>query len=398
MKHTGQNNSEKTYLNALSHVFPVTRQEHIRILTEVGSAKAFYECPAAYLKGYLQPAELKRLQSFRDTQDPERLYQELEKKGISHTGYGCPDYPEELLQIPGAPLSLYYRGDLPDPEKPCVAIIGARACSAYGKHTAEHFAEVLVRYGVQIVSGLAMGVDGIAQGAAVRAGGRSFGVLGSGVDVIYPQSNRNLYDTLVGGRGGVLSEYPPGTQAKPAFFPPRNRIISGLSDILLVVEAREKSGTMITVDMALEQGKEIFAVPGRVTDELSAGCHKLIKQGAALAASPTDLLESLEKILASRQAAKRGKQPENRTKDLQVPEENTWKKSAVPPGLSPEEKNLWNYLGPDPKETEEIWQEMCEHKENPGEIRELMVLLMSLYAAGYVEREEGGFHLKQDLL
>jgi DNA processing protein len=204
--------------------------------------------------------------------------------------------------------------------------------------------------------------------------------------VIYPQSNRRLYDVLIGGSGGVLSEYPPGTAAQPAYFPPRNRIISALSDILLVVEAREKSGTMITVDMALEQGREIYAIPGRIVDELSAGCHRLIRQGAGLASSPADLLEELSKKRPL-PAVDTG-QSKNRFGDASSV------KAPVPPGLTPEEKTLWNYLSEDPKETEEIFAEMAKMGDHPMEIRELMVHLMGLYARGFLTREEGGFRKK----
>ena len=139
---------------------------------------------------------------------------------------------------------------------------------------------------------MARGVDGIAQNAALAAGGTSFGVLGCGVDICYPQENREVYEALAG-RGGLISEYPPGTQPIANFFPMRNRIISALSDALVVVEARKKSGTQITVDMALEQGREVFAVPGRASDRLSDGCNYLISQGAGVAISAEDVLDRL---------------------------------------------------------------------------------------------------------
>ncbi len=381
--------SELIYFHALSTCFVVTRDVHIRLLREFGSAKTFYEAPAAWLKEYLQPREIKALEELRGKTDPEVSYEKIRRQGICHVGYGLAGYPEKLLEIPGAPLSLYYRGSLPDATEPSVAIIGARVCSSYGKHTAELFADRLAAKGVSVISGMAMGIDGIAQSAAIRAGGKSYGVLGCGVDVVYPQSNRRLYDALINGAGGVLSEYPPGTAAQPAYFPPRNRIISALADILLVVEAREKSGTMITVDMALEQGREIYAVPGRIVDELSAGCHRLIRQGAGLASAPADLLEELEK--------KHRLEPAGTGSSSAFREQNADAyavKAPVPPGLSPEEKNLWNHLSEEPKEVEEIFEELKKTGEGALEIRELMVLLMSLYAKGFLTREEGGFRKK----
>lgn len=153
---------------------------------------------------------------------------------------------------------------------------------------------------------MARGIDGIGQTAALDVGGSSFAVLGSGVDVCYPARNRRLYERLRE-RGGVLSEYPPGTPALSRNFPPRNRIVSGLADAVVVVEAREKSGTLITVDMALEQGKEVYAVPGRVTDALSSGCNRLVKLGAAMLLDPEELAEELRGICGRRDLAVREK-------------------------------------------------------------------------------------------
>ncbi|HOO29321.1 MAG TPA: DNA-processing protein DprA, partial [Lachnospiraceae bacterium] len=202
-------------------------------------------------------------------------------------------YPKKLRQISGYPFAVFVKGRLPDEKAGSVAIIGARNCSEYGRSMARYFGEELARSGVQVISGMAYGVDGIGQMCALEAGGYSCGILGCGVDVCYPASNQTLYARLAK-QGGLLSEYCPGTPPVARQFPPRNRIISGLSDIVLVVEARKKSGTLITVDMALEQGKEILVVPGRVTDPLSSGCNSLLKQGASPVTEPSDVLALLE--------------------------------------------------------------------------------------------------------
>lgn len=202
------------------------------------------------------------------------------------------EFPEKLRGIPNAPHGIYVKGRLPDPEKKTVSIIGARNNSEYGRGAAEYFAKELSKHGVQIVSGMARGIDGISQSAALASGGSSFGVLGCGIDVIYPPENRKLYETILE-KGGIISEYPPGMSPRAALFPQRNRIISAFSDILLVIEARQKSGTSITVRCALEQGRDIFAVPGRITDPLSHGCNKLIADGAGIATCPGDILEAL---------------------------------------------------------------------------------------------------------
>lgn len=206
-----------------------------------------------------------------------------------------PGYPARLRGIPDAPFLLYVKGRFPREDKPAVAVIGARACSAYGKAVARSFAGGLAAKGVQIISGMARGIDGIGQESALEAGGETYAVLGSGVDVCYPAEHRELYDQIPV-RGGIISEYLPGTEPQPVFFPERNRIISGLADLVLVIEARKRSGTYITVTQALEQGREVYAVPGRVTDALSDGCNVLIRDGAGIADSVDGIMEALAGI------------------------------------------------------------------------------------------------------
>ena len=203
-----------------------------------------------------------------------------------------PEFPEKLRFINNPPEGIYYKGRLPDPSKPSVAIIGARDCSQYGASMARYFAEALSDAGVQIISGMARGIDGIAQKAAVDAGHPSFGILGNGLDVIYPKQNKELFENILD-KGGLISEFPPGTAALARNFPSRNRIISALSDLILVVESKIKSGTSITVKRAIEQGKDVFAIPGRLSDPLSTGCLKLIEDGAGIALSPASILEGM---------------------------------------------------------------------------------------------------------
>lgn len=202
------------------------------------------------------------------------------------------DYPSKLNDISDPPFQLFYIGDLPDENISAVSIIGARNCSEYGKSVAKYFAKELALNGIQIVSGLASGIDGISQNEAIENGGKSFGILGSGVDICYPNSNIKLYNSLKI-NGGVISEFPVSSKPLAYHFPMRNRIISGLADIVIVVEAREKSGTAITVNMALEQGREVFAVPGRINDALSMGCNKLICEGAGIAKDVDSILDAL---------------------------------------------------------------------------------------------------------
>lgn len=228
----------------------------------------------------------------RKEENAKREYEELQTKGILFYPEYHPFYPVKLRSIPARPFGIFVKGKLPDIRQRSLAIVGARDCSEYGQYVARHFAEKMAQNGVAVISGLARGIDGIAQRAAMEAGGESFGVLGCGADICYPKSNEKLYRMCME-RGGILSTYLPGTPPTPNLFPPRNRIISGLSDGILIIEAREKSGTIITADLALEQGKDVFVIPGRVTDRLSDGCNSLIRQGASLIQSPEQLLEEL---------------------------------------------------------------------------------------------------------
>lgn len=220
-------------------------------------------------------------------------YERMTDRGILFVTIREEAYPQKLSVVSDAPYALYYVGRLPDPGKRSVAVVGARNCSEYGRKMAGEFGDMLAQAGVQVISGMARGIDGIGQRAALDAGGYSLGVFGCGVDICYPTENRKLYERLLA-EGGVCSEYPPGIEPRAVLFPPRNRIISGLCDGVLVVEAKERSGTLITVDMALEQGREVYAVPGRATDALSVGCNKLIRQGAGLVMTPQELLEELQ--------------------------------------------------------------------------------------------------------
>lgn len=201
-------------------------------------------------------------------------------------------YPKRMSALRGMPKALYWRGSLPEEGKAAVAVIGARTCSPYGREMAQWFAGELAAAGVQIISGMARGVDGIAQRAALEHGGKSFAVLGCGTDICYPKENKELYERLLA-EGGIVSEHPAGTPPLACHFPTRNRIISALSDLVLVIEAREKSGTLITVDFALEQGRDVYVLPGRIGDSLSGGCNRLLRQGAGAALEPSDILEAL---------------------------------------------------------------------------------------------------------
>lgn len=207
------------------------------------------------------------------------------------------DYPERLVKIKGTPEKLYLRGKLPDPNKKTVAIVGARNASDYGLTLAKTIARILTLNDVQVVSGLAMGIDTAGHMGAIELEKPTFAVLGCGVDICFPSHNTNVYERILDYGGGIISELEIGTPPLPHNFPLRNRIISGLADVVIVVEARDKSGSLITADYALDQGKTIFACPGRVGDSLSRGTNNLIKQGAYILTSADDVLEHLGLIV-----------------------------------------------------------------------------------------------------
>ena len=203
------------------------------------------------------------------------------------------EYPQKLNNYPKMPEILFVKGNMPDAKKPTAAIVGARACSPYGRIQAFRYAKILSSAGVQIISGMAYGIDAEAHKGALEGGTPTSAVLAGGVDICYPSGNRPLYARILRENGGILSEQPPGMRARNYFFPARNRIISGLADLVLIVEAREKSGSLITAQWALDQGKIVYAVPGPVNEALSMGCHKLIYDGAGIAYSPEILLREL---------------------------------------------------------------------------------------------------------
>lgn len=215
-------------------------------------------------------------------------------EGIRYISREEDAFPEKLLELSDCPKGIYVRGKLPDPKKKTVAIVGARMCSAYGRATASYFARVLAANDVQIISGLALGIDGAAHEGALLANGATFAVMAGSVTKCYPRAHIELYEQMRR-TGGIISEESCECPPLPRLFPKRNRLISALSDIVLVVEAKKKSGSLITADFAAEQGRDIFAVPGRLEDSLSEGCNELIFQGAGIAISPERMLEIMGK-------------------------------------------------------------------------------------------------------
>lgn len=265
-----------------------------KLLEHFGHPSTIYNAPESEIKGILTTGQCKEVIASKNQKKIEASIRKLEKREIYFFHRESQEYPERLAQLYEPPNLLYYIGRLPNFSKPILAIVGARRATIYGRKMAREFAKSLAECGIQIVSGMAAGVDAAGHKGALDANGYTLGVLGGGIDTIYPVENFNLYQQVYQ-MGGVLSEYNMGISPQKGLFPMRNRIISGLSDGIFVTEAGARSGSLITADQGLEQGKDIFALPGRITDCMSRGCNDLISQGAVLVRSPEDIMDIIIK-------------------------------------------------------------------------------------------------------
>ena len=246
------------------------------------------------------------IQSFfeaRSQLDLDGCLAQTTKLGVRILTWESNDYPAYLREIPTAPPLLYVQGSIEEIDRLAVAVVGTRRLTAYGRQVTRDLVMGLVRHGVTIVSGLARGIDAIAHKTALEAGGRTIAVLGSGLDCIYPSEHRSLVKQILAGQGAVISEYGLGVQPEAKNFPPRNRIISGLSLGVIVVEAAERSGALITANFALEQGRDVFAVPGNINSVASQGPNRLIQDGAKLVTSVDDVLDELNLQMVVEQTA-----------------------------------------------------------------------------------------------
>ncbi|MGN0485115.1 MAG: DNA-processing protein DprA [Lachnospiraceae bacterium] len=278
----------------LANIPTIGKQTIHKLLNFFGSAAVVYEATQKQLDTcqILNTKQRAQFEKSRREWNVKQRWETFQKRGIRFVTWEMPQYPKRLRHIYGAPYQLYIRGNLPREDCLTAAIVGARMCTEYGRSMAKEISHALAKEGVSIISGLAFGIDTCGHVGALEAQGETYGVLGCGVDICYPARNKEIYQKIWK-TGGIISEYSPATEPTSRLFPERNRIISGLSDIVIVVEAREKSGSLITSDFALEQGKEIYAVPGRMNDELSKGCNRLIAQGAGIILSPQDFLQEL---------------------------------------------------------------------------------------------------------
>ncbi|HET6419706.1 MAG TPA: DNA-processing protein DprA [Geobacteraceae bacterium] len=275
-------------LKAIPHVGNVTFRRLIERFSSPENVFRASEEELASVRG-LHPDAASSIRN-RDCQaEAEKECRAVAGAGVDIISFLSPQYPKALLQIHDHPPYLYVKGTLRDEER-AIAIVGSRRASAYGMTTAERFARELAAHGIAVVSGMARGIDAASHIGALKVDGRSIGVLGCGIDVIYPKENARLFSGITG-KGALLSEFPMGTEPRPENFPRRNRIISGISMGVLVVEASENSGSLITAQHALEQGREVFAVPGNINYGTCRGSNRLIKQGAKLVERVEDILE-----------------------------------------------------------------------------------------------------------
>ena len=275
--------------NLVSGVGPIRTQD---LLTRFGSLADAWRTQPGRLRQVLDEWTVARLVEVRNRGEVDRTIERMIECGITAVTLQDDDYPELLAEIPAAPPLLYVKGDLLPGDRQAVAIVGTRRMTAYGRDLTASIAAGLARAGVTVVSGLALGVDGAAHQAALDAGGRTLAVKGCGIAHPYPATHRKL-SADIAGAGALIAEYPPDRKPDANNFPARNRLISGLSLATVVIEAPERSGALITVSFAADQGRDVFVVPGDVRSLMSAGCNALLRDGARAVRSAEDILEDL---------------------------------------------------------------------------------------------------------
>jgi DNA processing protein len=293
---------DKPYWVAFKNVSGLGPVRFQRLLDTFGSMKAAWNADTRALSVVLDRRILELVVAQRRSLDVVGEFERLTGEGVEVITLGDDHYPDLLREIAAAPPVLFARGELVPTDRRAVAVVGTRRLTRYGKEMSEAIGRDLARAGVTVVSGLARGVDGIAHAAALEAGGRTIAVLGNGVRRVYPPEHRGLADKIVA-QGAMLSEFHPDAPPDGPNFPARNRLISGLSLGVVVIEAPLRSGALITVDFAADQGRDVFAVPGSVASAASAGCLRILRDGARLVRDADDILEDLRLGEAPRQLA-----------------------------------------------------------------------------------------------
>ena len=327
--------------------------------------RAWFATPAQLASTGVDARTIQSFVETRDRLDLDKVLAEAIASGVTILTWTSPDYPELLSQISAPPPVLFVRGQLEPVDQWAIAVVGTRRLSAYGKVIARELVTGLVANGITIVSGMARGIDAIAHRTALEMNGRTIGVLGSGLDELYPPEHKQLADQIVKGQGAVMSEYALGTLPDGRNFPARNRVISGLSLGVVVIEAGERSGALITSRFAVEQDREVFAVPGNINSPVSIGTNRLIQQGAKLVTGIDDILDELNL--------------------RQVPEQTEFL-SVVP--ASAEEAAILSQLSTDPTHIDEL----CRKSGMPSSMVSGTLTLMEL--KGMVQQVGGMTYVK----
>jgi DNA processing protein len=293
---------ELKYWVAFSGIPGVGRVRIAQLKDHFGSLQDAWNAPEGKLKqAGLDSRSADALVTLRPRISVDDEMERLERHGVDALICEGPAYPSRLKEIYDYPPVLYVRGKLPADDEPCLAIVGTRRPTVYGRQVTEEIVADLARSSITIISGLARGIDSVAHRTALDARGKTVAVFGSGLDIVYPGENANLAKAIVE-HGALVSEYPLGVKPKAENFPLRNRIMSGLSLGVLVVEAGERSGALITAQQAMEQNREVFAVPGSILSPASQGTNRLIQEGAKLVRNHTDILEELNLTIVVQQA------------------------------------------------------------------------------------------------
>lgn len=342
---------------------PLKKQK--RWMHLLGHPKELFHLNPSGIEEKFTKQELKRFSQWKDEDCIQKSYEDLQKQQIHFYTYKEAGYPRRLKKLYDFPFGIFQKGRPYREKALAIAIVGSRNSTVYGMEISRIFARELAKNGVQIVSGLAKGIDGSAHREIADMKESAVGVLGCGIDQIYPRDNFQLFYKMYENQT-IFSEYPPGIPPYSRNFPQRNRIISGLSDGVLVVEAKKRSGSLITADCALEQNKEVFAVPGPITDQNHAGCHGLIKEGAKLTETMEDILSEFPKFRKKSENFKTGER-----KSLAYPE-----------------KKVYDILSLNPKHLDEILHlSGCAYKE-------VIQSLFFLEANGYIRQIHQNLYIK----
>jgi len=360
------------YWLALKFVEKVGNVGFNNLVEAFGSPRAVFDAPTSSLQKMHRITQ-KTAQDIKNFDDWARVEKELEladKSKVSIITSDSPLYPRLLLNIYDFPPILYVRGTLSDQDIN-VAVVGSRMASTYGRFTTERLCRELVMKGITIVSGMARGIDSAAHAGAIAGKGRTIAVLGCGIDVVYPPENRKLFEKIAE-NGAVITEFPFSTQPVASNFPARNRIISGLSLGVVVVEANEKSGSLITARVALEQGREVFAVPGNIDSPGTKGTHRLIREGAKLIENTYDILEEILPQLNLNNTT--AKSPDEK------PVQDHSGKSEV---LNADERAILKLIGKKSVHIDSL------ATDSGYQMHDILSILMSLELGGYVEQLPG---------